>query len=320
MVSNDAKQALTEFSTEFDAAYATAEPGTWADLGLVYNSKAIRTVFPLPISAAGYHKLEGDPKYRDLFERSVEIEPVEWQDGVSALSRVIEAPDFIGWGKEPGNIAREGKRQPLKLVATMLHANPLLDFYRVKLPGGSQASTIRLFAGNHPVNVTDAAKGTFDNDHTVTGIDEATISACKLRFSMKKAPNGEPAGLEFNTLLVPAALSEQAKKFFESDTLLLAVENAGGEIVGGVTQNNRFKGTVNVIVCPELLDADIMYALDSNSGAYPWILQDGGAPEEIRFDKDSDFWKTTRKVAISYVLTMSAVAALPLAIERLTIA
>lgn len=320
LVSRDAQQALTEFSQDFDAAYVVADPGSWArDLGLTNSSRAIKTTYPLPISAAGYHEFKGESKFRSLFERSVSMSPKEWQDGVEEQAIRIEAPDFIGWAGEPARIAKEGARQPAKQVAAMLHANPYLALYSEESEGGTTASTIRLFASNHPVNIFDSTKGTFDNDLSITGIDAESISAVKLYFASLLAPNGEPMGLVFDTLLVPAALSEQAKNFFESDNLILAVENAGGAIVGGVPTNNRHKGTVNVIVCPELLDANVCYALDSKSGAYPWILQDGGEPEQIIFDKTSDLYKTKFKLAISFKLTMAVVAALPIAIARLTI-
>jgi hypothetical protein len=119
---------------------------------------------------------------------------------------------------------------------------------------------------------------------------------------------------------VPAALEESAKDFFESDNLVLAIENqAGSENVGGTWTNNRHKGTVEVVVCDELLDDAIMYAIDGTRGVYPWIVQDGGTPEEIRYDKTDALYKDQGKIGVKYVLTMGVAAALPHAIERLTI-
>lgn len=321
LVSRDAQQALTEFSLAFDTALALGGVELWSKrFGLSNTSKAIKTTYPLPISAAGYVKREGDDRMRSLFERSMSVKTETWQDGVAELAKIIEAPDFIGWGNEPARIALESLRQPNVLVAEMLHANPLLDFYREEFSGGSVASTIRLFANNHPVNVFDTSFGTFDNDHTVTGINAATIAATKLRFRQRKGPNGKPLGLRFTHLLVPAALEEEAKSFFDSDNLVLAIENqAGTENVGGTWTNNRHKGTIEVVVCDELLDDAIMYAIDGSKGAFPWVVQDGGTPEEIQFTKQDSLYKTTGKVGISYVLEMSATAALPTAIERLTI-
>jgi hypothetical protein len=322
MVSRDAQVALNEFSTAFDQALAVADPDLWATrFGLANSSRAIRTTYPIPVSAAGYVERSGDDKLRALFERSASMSPVEWVDGVSVKAQIVEAPDFIGWAGEPARIAREGARQPNVQVATMLHANPLLDLYREELPGGSVASTITLFSSSHPVNIFDSDYGVFDNDHLASAIDATMITAAKLRFRKKLAPNGRPMGLRLTHLLVPAAREQEALDFFESDNLILAVQNVGKtENVGGVPTNNRHKGTVEVVVCDELLDDDIIYALDGNKGCFPWIIQDGGAPEEIRYDKDSDYYKNTGLIGVKYVLQMAVAGALPHAIERITLA
>src|SRR6187455_2532562 len=95
LVSRDAQLALTEFSSEFDAALALGEVDQWAkSFALVNSSRAIRTTYPIPVSAAGYVLRQGDDKMRSLFEKSISMSPVEWVDGVAELARIIEAPDF----------------------------------------------------------------------------------------------------------------------------------------------------------------------------------------------------------------------------------
>ncbi len=321
LVSHDAQQALTEFSNQFDLAFSAADPETqWCrEGGFVNSSRAIKTTYPIPLDAAGYKKRGGDEKMRRLYVRSLSMKPVEWYDGVEELASIVEAPDFIGWAGAPARIAREGIRFPNKLVATMLHANPLLDLYKEELPGGSVASTIRLFADVHPVNVLDDSFGTFDNDKTGTGIDAATIKDMKHHFRSIKAANGEHMGLNLTHVYVPAALEEAAKDFFESDNLILAVENAGGTIVGGVPTNNRHKGTVTVVVCQELLDDNMIYGLDLSADVPAWILQDGGAPEEIVYDKTDAKYKDTGMIGNKYVMLMAVAACLPHAIVRYTI-
>jgi len=322
LVSRDAQAALTEFSAAFDAALATVEPANqWATaLGLSNTSAAIRTTYPIPVDAAGYKEDKGDVPLRDLFARSMSMTTKKWSDGVSALASVVEAPDFLGWGNAPQRIAIEGSRQPNRLVAALLKANPLLDFYREEFAGGSVASTIRLFADNHPVHIFDSSQGTFDNDQSAVALDEEMLTAAILRFAGRKAPNGTPMGLKLDTFLVPPALSVVADKFFSSDTLVLAVKNVAGAVVGGVPQNNIWGGgRFSVIVGDELLDDNVIYALDSKSGCVPWVVQTRGAPEEIVFDRTSDLYKTTYKIGVKYLLDMAAAAALPHAIERITI-
>lgn len=321
-VSHDAAQALTEFSSAFDRALVATDPATtWAALyGYVHTTNAIKSTFPIPLDAPGYHEFKGDMKYRRLYERSLSMKTKTWQDGVEEYTKVIEAPDFIGWLNAPANMAREANRHPMKLVAAMLHANPLLDLYREEFDGGSVASTLHLFDNTHPYNILDTSVGTFDNDQAAVEIGATMVEAVSLRFANRRAPNGERMGLRFNTLLVPAALSEVAKNFFEPDTLALAVMNAAGtEVVGGIPRNNRYKSQVNVVICDELQDDNIVYALDATSTCSPWIIQTVGAPEEIRRDKDSDYWKSTLKVSIAYILEQAVAACLPHAIERITL-
>lgn len=317
MVSRDAAAALEEFSSEFDKALAVAEPDNlWAkELGLFAESMAMRTTYPIPVSAAGYVKRKGDDKLRRLFERSLHLVPEEYVDGVAELAMIIRAPDFIGWGEEPQRIATETLRFANTAVAAMLAANPTLDFYRdEKL---HTDLNIALFAGNHPVNIFDTSFGTFDNDHAASAIDTAMMAASKQRFRKIKGPNGKPMGLRATHMLAPAAREEEARDFLESDLLLQAVQEAGAN-VGGATVSNRYKGAVTLVVADELADDDVIYMIAAN-GPKPWIYQEQGDPEEIRYDEDSEMYKDESKLGVKYILRAGLAACLPHAIERITL-
>lgn len=321
LVGRSAQVALNEFSKDFDQALALSTLDPWAlRLGLTNNSRAIRTTYPIPVSAAGYRLRKGDDELRELFERSLSMSPEEWSDGFSALARVVEAGDFIGFAGEPARIAEESARQPNLLVAQMLEANPYLDLYRNERPGGSIASTIRLFADNHPVNIFDSSYGTFDNDQSGSAIDATLFSAIHTRFYNRKGPNGRNMGLRFNLLVAPSARAEEAKDFLESDLLQIAVLNAAGtENVGGTVTNNRHKGTVDLLIADELTDNDVIYAMDSRAKVWPWIVQTGGPVEQITYDKTSEMYKNKSRIGMKFVLTMAVAAALPHAIERITL-
>lgn len=331
MISRDAQVALTEFSQEFDAALVLGGITPWAtDLGLSRTSKAPRTVFPIPISAAGYKVRGGDEKLRQLSERSLSLVTKQWYDGVEERADVIEAPDFVGWLKEPANIAAESLRLPNVLVADVLASNPYLDFYRYEAPGGSVASTIRLFASTHPVNIYKPSLGTFDNTYTATGINKALVEYLKKYFRTLKGPNGRPLGLKLGTLLVPPAREQEALDFFERDAMIEALTNKAGSenVAAGVVKNRHYK-TVNVVVGDELTgdlpsgatgSDNVLYALADGGTRFPWVVQDTGTPEEIRFDKTSDFYKNSGKVAVKFVKTVGVAAALPMGIVQITIA
>src|SRR5688500_5256983 len=92
LISRDAQTALTEFTQDFAMALAQGPVEQWAkERGFYRPSRALKAVFPIPVSAAGYNELKGDLKYRDLFQQSLEFTPKTWQDGVSALASVVEA-------------------------------------------------------------------------------------------------------------------------------------------------------------------------------------------------------------------------------------
>lgn len=317
-VSYDCQLALTEFSTAFDGALVMSVVNQWArGFGLVYNSKAIQTVFPIPISAAGYVERKGDEKLRDLFARSLTMQTKEWSDGVMAESRRIEAPDFMGWGSEPSRIANETLRQPNLLVAEILEANPVLDFYQQRLPGGTLSSALTWFHGAHPANVLDDSFGTFDNDRTATGINAAFVKDARQYFRSVPAANGRRMGLIASDLLVHPDREEEARDFLESDLMYLAALDQGSNT--NQVAKNRYANAFNLVVVDEFTDPDIMYVV-AKGGPDPYILQDGGTPEQINYTKDDQLWKDTGKVGVKYILTMAAAPALPHSIARYTIA
>jgi len=329
VVSRDAQIALTEFSAAFDKALALGPVDQWSHrLGYYHLSNSIKTTFPIPISAAGYQKREGDLKLRSLFGRSLSIVPDQWQDGVAELLRKITAPDFIGWGTQPAEMAREAFRFGNVLVADVLVSNPLLDLYRIERAGGSIASTINLFADAHPVNILDDSYGTFDNNLTGSAIDATLVKALRHHFRTMKGPNGRPLGLELSHLIVPPAREQEALDFFDRDTVVEVVQNvAGAENVAAVTQRNRHKG-VELVVADELIgdlpsgntgSDDELFAIGSSGRIPAWVLQDGGAPEQVVFDESDHLYKTTGKVAISYVLDAGAAGALPQGIAKVTL-
>jgi len=318
MQPRDAQLALTEFSEAFDAALAIGDPDPWsARLGYLHTSSSVRTRFPLPISQAGFRERLGDDVLRDLYAVSLDVVPKEWVDGVKVKARLIEDGDFVGWAKEPANMAREAMRHKNELVAAMLEANPYLDLYRVERPGGSTASAVELFSASHPVNIRDSGLSTFDND-IAGSINEALITALKLYFRTLKGPNGKPLGLQLGSLLVCPTHEEAVADLLTQDTLVQAVTNVGGtENVGGIPKRNRHKD-VSFDVSAELSSTSFLYAF-AKDGPPAWVLQTVGMPEEIVFDKTDTLYKETGEVGLKYVLEEGVAAALPHGVVRVTI-
>jgi len=320
LLQRDAAQAVIEFSQEFDAAFVAAPSSQWSrQFGLVVPGKFRHTI-PIPIDAPGFVERSGDDGMRELYGRSLSFQPKEWVDGVTVAARVLEGPDFIGWQKAPANMAQEAIRHPDILVAAMLEENPLLDFYRVERPGGSVPSTINLFHAAHPVNVFDTAQNTQGNliaQGSYTDFSEALLTAVVGHFNTWKAANGKPMNFVPSHVLVPQGRLVAAQKFFARDTVVEILKNvAGSENVAAALSPNVFQNTIVPVKVNEFTDADYVYFVCASAGTKPWVLQDGGAPEEIIYDKTSDHYRDTLKVGIKYVLTQGVAGCLPHAILR----
>lgn len=305
LISADAQRALEEFSQEFAMALIQSPVEQWARaLGTYRQSRALKTTWPIPISAAGYKEFKGDIKYRGLFEKSLTMTQKTWQDGVAELASVIEAPDFIGWTSEPAAIAEAGMSLSNEIIAGLLEANAVQDF-----------DGKAFFASDHPINVVKDGAGTFDNDITGAGTDPtiANLQLAKVGFRALKGANGKPLGLRMTHVVAPAAQEEIWKDLLELDMILQS--NEAGD--AAVALPNRHKGTVKLVISDELTDASKWYPCAFNKpGAFPWVAQDEGVPEQLVSDKTSALYHTTLKVGIAWILRGNGALALPQTMQR----
>lgn len=326
LASRDARTRLEEFSDEFQAALVLGGIDEWAAaLGLSRTSDALRTTFPIPLSAAGYHEFKGEMKYRSLYQRSLHMKTKPWQDGVDMPVREIEQ-EFVSWDTQPAEMAQEWLRLPNEMAASMLAENssagPNLDVYVDKDSGTDPAR--KLFAADHPFNVLDASVGTFDNrlTTTVAEVESGTFfDALNAHFRTIKGPNGKDLGLSASggTLLVPGLYENLFKHTLMQDTIVRTIQE-GGANVAAVTQSNLYKGTLGYRVGIELQSDSYFYAIaGGRPGLHPWVIQKTAAVEEFMHDKSSDYYKRTLRVALSYVGDANIAAALPHRIVRVAI-
>ncbi len=306
LVSRDAATALTEFVEDFALALSQ-DSGVeqWAKtLGLSRSSRALLTKFPIPVSAAGYQEFRGNLRYRTLFERSVQLTPKTWQDGVQELAAIVEAPDFIGWSDEPARMSAAALSLPNEIVAALLEAGT---------SGTHELDNLSFFNAAHPVNVFDTSLGTFPNMYAGADTAPSTemLRDMKERFRKIKAPNGKPMGLRLTHVLVPPAQEETWKDLLEQDMVIQAVGSTYGAV------DNRHKGTIKMIVADELTSDLVSYGLALNKpGMKPWVSQDGGAPETRVLDKSSALYEKELKVGIDSILQANAALLLPHCVAR----
>lgn len=330
-LSFDAQRALEVFSSAFDRAFEASDVVEWAkSFGLSESSNQLLVTYPMSISAAGYVERKGDDAARDMYSRAISITPIEWTDGVKAQKRRLEQNDFAvqAWSREAESMAREAKRHANTLTARMLVANANIQLYKDATLGIDAG--IPLFSTSHKVNIFDDSKGVFKNvllgggaDFAGNAFDQAMLKAVLQHGRTGiKAANGKPISLRYTDVVLHPSKEQEVKDFLESD-LMRATFLEGGVAAQKNTQlttNNRYKGMINIVVADELSaasgDVDHLYFIDRNHAAKPWIVQDGGSPEEIIFDENSEYCKNTGNVRVNRNLLMGVTAALPHAILR----
>lgn len=308
LLSGDAQIKLHSFVEDFALAFAQeiAPAEDWArslGLNLTTDAAPTKTKFPIPVHAAGYKKFEGDVRYRSLFEKSFDLTPETWQDGVSELASIIEAPDFIGWAMQPEAMGAQARALPNQILATLLEANAVHP-----LDG------LTFFNASHPVNVLDSSLSTFANTFTGAGT-AASITAletAKTNMRKVKAANGQPAGFRLTHVMCHPDKEETWRGLLERD---LIIESNGANNFG--TVRNRHQNTVQLVVCDTLTVSAQWYAISTNKpGAYPWVVMEQATPETNILDRNSFLYQSQLKLGINSILRANAGLALPHVVHR----
>lgn len=342
-VSRDAQIALTEFNEAFMMALAQDDVEPWAkEIGFSIVSDAPRIRFPIPISGAGYKPLTGNIQYRRLAEKSIELIPASWADGVEELASIIEAPDFIGWTGEPERMAQAAVSLENEIMASVLINNSASwekNDGSISLFQSSSVSSPSFTTGSHLYNVFDSQVGGFDNDFgtgTNTVPSHQNLQLARSRFRRILAANGRPLGLRLTHIVCPPAQEEIWLNILEQDLRVASLNqplvNVAGDDSAGTgyaAVDNRDKGRVKLIVADELggnykspatgaTGSDTFwYAVARNKPAcYPLVTHRQATPEVTIKDKSSDFYKDTRKLALAAVLLAQGGTALSQCIQR----
>lgn len=310
-VSRDAKVALEEFKTDFDAAYQMSPADQWAtEIGFPIQTNMLRVTLPVPLSAAGYIEMTGDREFRRLSERHFSFQPKLWQDGFSEYAYIVEAPDFIGFQKEPQNMATAATNIANELVSALLESNPV-----VKDLEGNAWDGVTFFNSAHPANLLDSTVTAFSNDFTGSGtlLSIKNIQKARQNFRKIKGPNGKPLGVRMAGVLVPAVLEEQAMVLANQSIIAQALVDSSTTF-GAV--DNIYKGKFKVWVSDQLTSDLQWYPVGEKVGMYPWAIIDRGTPESHVLDKTSALFERESKVGFFSELQREAGLCFPQLVQR----
>jgi len=305
LLSQDAQAWLREFESEYvGALIGVADP--WARRLGGYRQSKGKVTWPISLSAAGYKELKGDIQYRSLASKSFDIVPRTWQDGVSELASVVEAPEFFGWNEEPTRIALDGVRIVNRWIAALLAANATCWDGKA------------FFATDHPANVLKTPKNgtkTFSNTHTGAVITKAYLAQMKTFHATVPDASGGTLGTRLTAIACHVDQEQEWRDILESDIIVQAVTE-GGANVAAASVDNRHKGTVALDVCDELTSGTF-YGISGNvPGLKAWVVIDDGENETIVNDKSSALYKMTLKIGFASIKRGYAGLAMPHAVHR----
>ena len=154
------------------------------------------------------------------------------------------------------------------------------------------------FDTDHPVSLSNSSLGTFSN-YEASGRALTLDNYGVVRAAMmgRLGENGLPAGVMPNLLVVPPQLEAIAKMIATADTI---INTAGATPAAGAAgTQNIWKGTVDVLVVPELaVDATTWYLLDTRRVVKPLVYQRRRSFEFSILGMDSEHFKKKSEILI----------------------
>lgn len=292
LVPHDVQAALTQFSERFMLRFAELEEPALVGLGAQERTDAAKVTYPFPIYAPDFKAFTGEMWYRALGEKSIELIPGTFQDGVKILAAKVESVDWMGWGMQPEAMAEAAMVHMAELIAAALDA-------------GTTTTTpwdgLAHFHTAHFVNPGKKSAGTFANYVTGRVASAANVKLAKAELAAIPNPAGRPGSRKLTHIICPTALEGTFEEIRNNSYVV-----ASGT-VGPV--ENLLKGSFEIIASPRLSALDDWYAASvAGPTDIPFVSIEKGQPEEIVQDKTDALYKNSLEIA--YAVLMNRVVGL----------
>ncbi len=140
----------------------------------------------------------------------------------------------------------------------------------------------------HPVNIYNAAMGTYCNDFGTAGVsingvtvggyfNQNSYATLRAEFMSRKSENGEAFGLDPNLLMVGPQLDYVARTVLNATFIAPQTVNAATQSITMVGPNDNvgLRGTADVLVNKDLVAAgtpNVWYLLATNHGVMPFTI------------------------------------------------
>jgi len=143
------------------------------------------------------------------------------------------------------------------------------DVYACLLAGYQSDGSTAFFTAS---DVTTEGNKMKANQLASSALSFTTLETARKQFALQTKPNGQPAGLRGNILLVPPGLAGLARQLCESDMLIASLSTGGN--ARGVPANNTLKGLQKPVCSSYLANGAINTDTDAKVSGSPttWYL------------------------------------------------
>lgn len=299
LLPQSSQDALQIFDERYLALKALAPDPIWVEqYGEFAPTPALSTRYPMAVLALKFKEtVDNGGRFKRIGEKDVELTVVEHDEGVEIELIKVCTNSFSAkrWADAPALLLHAEQMFRAKTIADMLVANSATCGW----------DGLALFHDSHLCNPLDSTSSTFDNlQASAKDVVSLTNIEAEITLMMEVLDeNGDPLGIEPDTLFVPRQKFQGLKNLLKQDF----VPNSAGT----ATMRNPYNDAgLTVVKIDALTDVNDWYLADSKliaNGVVPWT-QAKLAMAAPGFDElclrryepsNSDYARTKGVVAVS---------------------
>jgi hypothetical protein len=304
--------AIREFDERYLASLGAAVPTGWADtLGALVPSRAPQLTFPVSQLNTKFRRTQDKAgRTKTLGEAEIDLKVEEFDDGYEARLKDLFEQVFAykRWQEAGGRLVTAEEQHRHTEIAALLTAGATEACYDGEF----------FFDTDHPANIDNAALGTWSNI-SAANRNPATLAEIETEVTAMMGvldENGEPMGVQPDTMLLPISQFEAAKNFQKQSMI--------ASTAGTASVDNPYMNGFNIIPVKEFGLASLdWYLLDSKllGELAPWISLRQDVPMDLlmrRYDENSDYFKDSGKIKMVAHIWYGFSLAIPHAIRKVT--
>lgn len=264
LLPQSSQDALRIFDERYNALQLLADPATWvSQLGEEHPTPALDTKYPMSILALKYIEAKAaETQFQRIGEKDVDLTVAEYKNGVEIelMKLLVNTFSAKRWNDAPAAMLHAEQIFKLKMIADALVANTETCGW----------DDLALFHDAHLCNPKDASSATFDNLQASTK-DVADVSNIEAEITAGAEVldvNGDPLGVQFDTLGVPRQKFQKLANLLKQDFIATPA--------GTATMRNPYNdGSLNVVRMDQLTDVNDWYLFDSKliaKSVVPWTI------------------------------------------------